>query len=218
MGHREREHAPPEAAPREASQAGSDTSPKPPLTHSTVGRITGMSKPTSIKTSEAVRDRLRTLAEDRGTTITELLEELAARELTAAEREQRAREAAHELGNTVPETIFPGWSASRKVRSSGFSQARADKCGSPRHRPISSASSSWPISKTSDGWSIRRIDASSGEIRPASLCPSLDASSTTSTSDLSKPVTVTLRTGPGRSLSRSDCRRGSEPGSDMGGA
>ncbi|MET9088407.1 hypothetical protein ABZX77_42090 [Streptomyces sp. NPDC004237] len=57
-----------------------------------------MSKPTSIKTSEEVRDRLRVLAEERGTTITELLEELAARELTAAEREQRAVEAARELG------------------------------------------------------------------------------------------------------------------------
>ncbi|MEU9157944.1 hypothetical protein AB0D59_47330 [Streptomyces sp. NPDC048417] len=57
-----------------------------------------MSKPTSIKTSEEVRDRLRVLADERGTTITELLEELAARELTAAEREQRAAEAARELG------------------------------------------------------------------------------------------------------------------------
>jgi predicted DNA-binding protein len=38
-----------------------------------------MSKPTSIKTSEEVRDRLRILAQERGTTITELLEELAAR-------------------------------------------------------------------------------------------------------------------------------------------
>ncbi|MER6958207.1 hypothetical protein [Streptomyces sp. NPDC000618] len=57
-----------------------------------------MSKPTSIKTSEEVRDRLRVLADERGTTITELLEELATRELTAAEREQRAVEAAGELG------------------------------------------------------------------------------------------------------------------------
>ncbi|WBO69726.1 hypothetical protein [Streptomyces camelliae] len=57
-----------------------------------------MGKPTSIKTSEEVRDRLRTLAAERGTTITELLEELAARELTAAEREQRAVAAARELG------------------------------------------------------------------------------------------------------------------------
>jgi predicted DNA-binding protein len=33
-----------------------------------------MSKPTSIKTSEEVRNRLRILADERGTTITELLE------------------------------------------------------------------------------------------------------------------------------------------------
>ncbi|MFF0142834.1 hypothetical protein ACFYRN_41210 [Streptomyces sp. NPDC005227] len=57
-----------------------------------------MGKATSIKTSEEVRDRLRTLAEERGTTITDLLEELASREPTATEREQRAREAARELG------------------------------------------------------------------------------------------------------------------------
>ncbi len=57
-----------------------------------------MSKPTSIKTSEEVRDRLRVLAAERGTTITELLEEMASRELTAGEREQRAAEAARELG------------------------------------------------------------------------------------------------------------------------
>ncbi|MFC7924619.1 hypothetical protein [Streptomyces cinereoruber] len=57
-----------------------------------------MGKPTSIKTSEEVRDRLRILADERGTTITDLLEELAAKELTAAEREQRAVGAAAELG------------------------------------------------------------------------------------------------------------------------
>ncbi|MFF4874047.1 hypothetical protein [Streptomyces sp. NPDC000961] len=57
-----------------------------------------MGKPTSIKTSEEVRDRLRILADERGTTITDLLEQLAAKELTAAEREQRAAEAAAELG------------------------------------------------------------------------------------------------------------------------
>lgn len=64
-----------------------------------------MGKPTSIKTSEAVRDRLRILAAERGTTITELLEELATRELTEAEREQRAREAARELGVDYTEHI-----------------------------------------------------------------------------------------------------------------
>ncbi|MGW2206862.1 ribbon-helix-helix protein [Streptomyces sp. NPDC001774] len=64
-----------------------------------------MSKPTSIKTSEEVRDRLRVLAAERGTTITELLEELAGRELTAAEREQRAMEAARELGVEYTEQV-----------------------------------------------------------------------------------------------------------------
>ncbi|MEV5508560.1 hypothetical protein [Streptomyces orinoci] len=64
-----------------------------------------MGKPTSIKTSEEVRDRLRVLAEERGTTITELLKELAARELTAAEREQQAAEAARELGVDYTEQL-----------------------------------------------------------------------------------------------------------------
>ncbi|WP_018565389.1 hypothetical protein [Streptomyces sp. PsTaAH-124] len=63
------------------------------------------SKPTSIKTSEKVRDRLRTLAEERGTTITELLEDLAARELTEAERRRRALEAARELGVEYTEQV-----------------------------------------------------------------------------------------------------------------
>ncbi|MET9862658.1 hypothetical protein ABZY93_25805 [Streptomyces smyrnaeus] len=64
-----------------------------------------MGKSTSIKTSEAVRDRLRALAQERGTTITELLEELASRELTEAEREQRALEAARELGVEYTEQV-----------------------------------------------------------------------------------------------------------------
>ncbi|MFF0428523.1 hypothetical protein [Streptomyces sp. NPDC004520] len=64
-----------------------------------------MSKPTSIKTSEAVRDRLRLLAEERGTTITDLIEDLASKELTAAEREQRAAEAARELGVEFSEEV-----------------------------------------------------------------------------------------------------------------
>ncbi|MFF7183561.1 hypothetical protein [Streptomyces sp. NPDC008121] len=64
-----------------------------------------MSKPTSIKTSEEVRDRLRILADERGTTITELLEELASRELTESERERRAFEAARELGIEYSEQV-----------------------------------------------------------------------------------------------------------------
>ncbi|MER8226310.1 hypothetical protein ABTZ58_38595 [Streptomyces sp. NPDC094143] len=77
-----------------------------------------MSKPTSIKTSEDVRDRLRILAAERGTTITELLEELASRELTAAEREQRAVEAARELGIEYTEQVQrAGQDAWDKVRA-----------------------------------------------------------------------------------------------------
>jgi predicted DNA-binding protein len=77
-----------------------------------------MSKPTSIKTSEAVRDRLRTLAEERGTTITELLEELATRELTEAERQQRALQAARELGVEYTEQVEQaGHDAWAKIRA-----------------------------------------------------------------------------------------------------
>ncbi|MFE2473128.1 hypothetical protein [Streptomyces mirabilis] len=77
-----------------------------------------MSKPTSIKTSEAVRDRLRILAAERGTTITDLLEDLAARELTDAEREQRALEAAQELGVDYSDEIQQaGQGAWAKIRA-----------------------------------------------------------------------------------------------------
>ncbi|MCW7945191.1 hypothetical protein AAW14_25100 [Streptomyces hygroscopicus] len=77
-----------------------------------------MSKPTSIKTSEAVRDRLRILAAERGITITELVEDLAARELTAAEREKRALEAAHELGIEYSEQVRQaGQNAWAKIRA-----------------------------------------------------------------------------------------------------
>ncbi|WP_240677624.1 hypothetical protein [Actinacidiphila soli] len=80
--------------------------------------MSSMSKPTSIKTSERVRDRLRVLAEERGTTITELLEELAARELTDAEREQRALEAARELGVEYTEQVQQvGTDAWEKIRA-----------------------------------------------------------------------------------------------------
>jgi hypothetical protein len=65
-----------------------------------------------------VRDRLRILAAERGTTITELLEELAARELTEAEREQRAMEAARELGIDYTEQVQrAGQDAWEKIRA-----------------------------------------------------------------------------------------------------
>ncbi|MFD9729355.1 hypothetical protein [Streptomyces sp. NPDC059072] len=76
------------------------------------------SKPTSIKATEASRDRLRLLAQERGTTITELLEELAQSMPTRAEQEQRAFEAAAEPGleytNQLQRT---GQSAWGKIRA-----------------------------------------------------------------------------------------------------
>ncbi|MFJ3883022.1 CopG family transcriptional regulator [Streptomyces sp. NPDC090077] len=76
------------------------------------------SKPTSIKTSEATRDRLRLLAQERGTTITELLEELAHSRLTRAEQEQRVLEAAAELGLEYTEQVQQaGQSAWDRIRA-----------------------------------------------------------------------------------------------------
>ncbi|MEU9713851.1 hypothetical protein [Streptomyces sp. NPDC047976] len=75
------------------------------------------SKPTSIKTSEATRDRLCLLAQERGT-ITELLEELAQSRLSRAEQEQRALEAAAELGLEYTEQVQQaGQSAWDKIRT-----------------------------------------------------------------------------------------------------
>lgn len=93
--------------------------PDRPTAGSTDGRMHSMSKPTtSIKTTEAVRDRLRTLAQERGTSITDLLEELAAGQLTQAEQEQRAVEAAHELGiEYTGEVQEAGRSAWEKIRA-----------------------------------------------------------------------------------------------------
>jgi hypothetical protein len=77
-----------------------------------------VSKPTSIKTSEAVRDRLRLLAQERGMTITELVEDLASRELTDTEREKRALDAAQELGIEYTEQVQQaGQSAWEKIRA-----------------------------------------------------------------------------------------------------
>ncbi|MEU6381702.1 hypothetical protein [Streptomyces sp. NPDC046909] len=60
---------------------------------------------TSIKTTRAVRDRLRTLASERGTTMNDLLETLVTRELTEAEREQRAQQALAEIQETTGTTV-----------------------------------------------------------------------------------------------------------------
>ncbi|GAA1338293.1 hypothetical protein GCM10009647_081170 [Streptomyces sanglieri] len=64
-----------------------------------------------------MRNRLRVFANERGTTITELLEVLAGRELTEAEREQRAAEAARELGIEYTEQVQQaGQDAWAKIR------------------------------------------------------------------------------------------------------
>ncbi|WP_425824872.1 hypothetical protein [Streptomyces fractus] len=76
------------------------------------------SKRTSIKTTEAVRDRLKVLAEERHMTVTALLEELAVGELTEAEREQHAQAAASELGvDYTPKVKAAGASAWEKIRA-----------------------------------------------------------------------------------------------------
>jgi predicted DNA-binding protein len=60
---------------------------------------------TSIKTTKDVRDRLRTLATERGTTMNDLLAELVARELTEEEKEQRAQQALEEVRQTTGVTV-----------------------------------------------------------------------------------------------------------------
>jgi len=73
---------------------------------------------TSIKTKEAVAARLRVLAAEHGTTMDGVLERLAFRELTEDEREQRARDAARELGiEYTPEVKAQGTDAWAKIRA-----------------------------------------------------------------------------------------------------
>ncbi|WP_435240093.1 hypothetical protein [Streptomyces sp. YPW6] len=62
---------------------------------------------TSIKTTKDVRDRLRLLAEERGTTMNELLGDLVGRELTRQEREERARQAVQEVKELTGTTVSP---------------------------------------------------------------------------------------------------------------
>ncbi|WP_318218772.1 hypothetical protein [Streptomyces sp. SCL15-6] len=63
---------------------------------------------TSIKTTKAVRDRLRTLASERGTTMNDLLEQLVTRELTEEEREARALQALEEIRRATGVTVSDG--------------------------------------------------------------------------------------------------------------
>ncbi|MBZ9644609.1 hypothetical protein [Streptomyces sp. PSKA30] len=60
---------------------------------------------TSIKTTKDVRDRLKILASERGTTMNDLLAELVARELTEEEKEQRAQQALEEVRQTTGVTV-----------------------------------------------------------------------------------------------------------------
>ncbi|WP_406436622.1 hypothetical protein OHB14_61870 [Streptomyces sp. NBC_01613] len=60
---------------------------------------------TSIKTTKDVRDRLRILASERGTTMNELLKELVTRELTEEEKELRAQQALEEVRQTTGVTV-----------------------------------------------------------------------------------------------------------------
>ncbi|MFC9915734.1 hypothetical protein [Streptomyces sp. NPDC127197] len=60
---------------------------------------------TSIKTTKAVRDRLRVLAAERGVSMNEVLEELVNRELTMAEREERGRYAMEEIRRMTGVTV-----------------------------------------------------------------------------------------------------------------
>lgn len=73
---------------------------------------------TSIKTTRDVRDRLRTLARERGTTMNDLLEELVTRELTQQEREQRAQLALEEIRQTTGVTV----SSEARARAQEFLQ------------------------------------------------------------------------------------------------
>jgi predicted DNA-binding protein len=60
---------------------------------------------TSIKTTKDVRDRLKTLAGERGTTMNELLAELVTRELTEEEKERRAQQAMEEVRQATGVTV-----------------------------------------------------------------------------------------------------------------
>ncbi|GHE33814.1 hypothetical protein [Streptomyces capitiformicae] len=60
---------------------------------------------TSIKTTRDVRDRLRILASERGTTMNELLTELVTRELTEEEKDQRRQQALEEVRQTTGVTV-----------------------------------------------------------------------------------------------------------------
>ncbi|MCC9707296.1 MULTISPECIES: hypothetical protein [Streptomyces] len=73
---------------------------------------------TSIKTTKDVRDRLRILASERGTTMNDLLTELVTRELTEEEKELRAQQALEEVQQTTGVTV----SEDARTRARSFLQ------------------------------------------------------------------------------------------------
>ena len=60
---------------------------------------------TSIKTTKDVRDRLKVLATEHGTSMSDFLAELVARELTEEEKEQRAQQALEEVRQATGVTV-----------------------------------------------------------------------------------------------------------------
>ncbi|MFF1546019.1 hypothetical protein [Streptomyces sp. NPDC058291] len=79
---------------------------------------------TSIKTTEAVRDRLRALAKERGTTMNNVLEDLVQRELTAEEREQRAQLALEEVRQATGVTVSDQARAQARAFLEGLGRER----------------------------------------------------------------------------------------------
>ncbi|MER5549412.1 hypothetical protein [Streptomyces sp. NPDC002589] len=67
-----------------------------------------MSRLTNIQVTELIRDRLRTLAEERGMTITELVEWFAVKEVAQRERELAADEVAREPWAPFPSGFWKG--------------------------------------------------------------------------------------------------------------
>ncbi|MFI8105868.1 hypothetical protein [Streptomyces sp. NPDC086023] len=91
------------------------------------------SKPTSIKATEATRDRLRLLAQERGTTITELLEELAASAAERAVAGAGSHAARLRFAEHVPSTAEHALDAASWPAPTGPSHIRQPSRGRPRN-------------------------------------------------------------------------------------
>ncbi|GGO58887.1 ribbon-helix-helix protein [Streptomyces lasiicapitis] len=79
-------------------------------------------KDTSIKTTKDVRDRLKVLASERGTTMNDLLEELVSRELTEEEKEERAQYAMEEIRQATGVTVSDEARAKARAFLQGLGQ------------------------------------------------------------------------------------------------